>query len=130
MLLHVTTLFALPLILIWFILWVRVVKCRAAHKISVGDGGFADLLLRIRHHGNFIEYVPFVLILMVLAELQNASHTWLYAAGALLVLGRVVHPFGLKTDIPDHPLRYVSNSSNWLAVAILGVALIRIVTGF
>jgi uncharacterized protein len=127
--LYITTLYALPLILIWFILWVRVAKSRAEHKVSIGDGGSKDLLLRIRHHGNFIEWVPFVLILMALAELQGAPHTWIYAAGALLVLGRVVHPFGLKADIPDDPLRYISNSSNWLAVAILGVALIRIVSG-
>ncbi len=127
--LFITTAYALPLVLIWFILWVRVAKSRAAHKISIGDGGFVDLHLCIRHHGNFIEWVPFVLILMVLAELQSAPHTWLYAAGGLLVLGRVVHPLGLKVETPDHPLRYISNSSNWLAVAILGVALIRIVTG-
>jgi uncharacterized protein len=127
--LYITTLYALPLILIWFILWVRVAKSRAEHKVSIGDGGSKDLLLRIRHHGNFIEWVPFVLILMALAELQGAPHTWIYAAGALLVLGRVVHPFGLKADIPDDPLRYVGNGSNWLAVAVLGVALIRIVSG-
>ena len=127
--LHITTLYALPLILIWFILWVRVAKSRARLKTSIGDGGSKELLLCIRHHGNFIEWVPFTLILMVLAELQGAPHSWLYTTGALLLLGRAVHPFGLNAEIPDHPLRYISNSSNWLAVAILGVALIRIATG-
>ncbi len=127
--LHITTLYALPLILIWFILWVRVAKSRGEHKVSIGDGGSKELLLCIRHHGNFVEWVPFTLILMVLAELQGAPHSWLYAAGALLLLGRVLHPIGLNAEIPDHPLRYISNSSNWLAVAILGVALIRIATG-
>jgi uncharacterized protein len=127
--LYITTLYALPLILIWFILWVRVAKSRGEHKVSIGDGGSKELLLRIRHHGNFIEWVPFTLILMMLAELQGAPHSWLYVAGALLLLGRVLHPFGLKADIPDYTLRYVSNSANLLAVAILGVALVRIVTG-
>ena len=128
--LYITTLYALPLILIWFILWVRVAKSRATHNVSIGDGGSKELLLCIRHHGNFIEWVPFTLILMVLAELQGTAHSWLYAAGALLLLGRVVHPFGLKAEIPDNPLRYLGNGSNLLAVAILGAALIRIVAGF
>ena len=129
MALSVTTLFALPLILIWIILWMRVTMIRSENKISVGDGNLPALLLRIRQHGNFIEWVPFVLILMILAELQAAPHSWLYVAGGLLVLGRAAHPFGLKADNAGHPLRYVGNVSNLLAVVILAIALIRIVTG-
>ena len=127
--LYITTLYALPLILIWFILWVRVAKSHATHNVLIGDGGSKELLSCIRHHGNFIEWVPFMLILMMLAELQGAPQSWLYAAGGLLLLGRVVHPFGLKPENPGHSLRYVGNGSNWLAVAILGAALVRIVTG-
>ncbi len=48
---------------------------------------------------------------------------------ALLVIGRLAHPFGLKADNAGHPLRYVGNGTNMLAVAILGVALARIATG-
>ncbi len=93
------------------------------------DAGSADLLLKIRRHGNFIEWVPFVLLLMILAEAQGAGRLWLQAAGALLLIGRIAHPFGLKIDNPGHPLRYVGNGTNILAVAILFIALARIVTG-
>ena len=128
--LSVTTLYVLPLIIIWFILWMGVTSSRPTFKTSIGDGGSNDLLLKIRRHGNFIEWVPFVLILMVLAEAQGTGSTWLHAAGALLVIGRIAHPFGLKIDNGAHPLRYVGNSANLLSVAILLVALVRIVTGF
>jgi hypothetical protein len=125
--LPVTSAYALPLAAIWFALWMGVTAARPAYKASIGDAGSADLLLKIRRHGNFIEWVPFVLLLMVLAEAQGAGALWLHAAGALLLIGRLAHPFGLRIDDPGHPLRYVGNGSNILAVVILVVALSRIV---
>lgn len=128
--LPITTLTALPLILIWAPLWMSVTASRGPANCSIGDGGDRGLLLKIRRHGNFIEWVPFVLILMVLAEAQGASSSYLYTAGALLVIGRLAHPFGLKADNANHPLRYVGNGTNILAVFVLLIALLRIATGF
>ena len=127
--LSITTLYVLPLIALWFVLWVRVASARASANCSIGDNGDKALLHTIRLHGNFIEWVPFVLVLMILAEAQGAGAGWLHAAGALLLLGRLAHPFGLKIDNAAHPLRYVSNGSNILAVAILAIALLRIASG-
>lgn len=127
--LSITTLYALPLIVLFFPLWIAVSSVRAKLNCSIGDNGDKNLLLVIRRHGNFIEWVPFVLVLMMLAEAQGAGSTWLHAAGTLLVIGRLAHPFGLKADNAAHPLRYVGNGTNMLAVAILGVALARIATG-
>ena len=129
MTLTVTTLYVFPLVLIWFVLWIGVTSARASLNTSIGDGGNLDLLLKIRRHGNFIEWMPLVLILMVLADAQGTGPIWLHAAGALLVIGRVVHAFGLKKDNAAHPLRYVGNTASLLSVAILLVALFRIVTG-
>jgi uncharacterized membrane protein YecN with MAPEG domain len=127
--LPITTTYALPLIVIWAILWMRVTATRSDSKTSIGDGGNPELLQKIRQHGNFIEWVPFVLVLMMLAEAQNAGKLWLHAAGALLLIGRIAHPFGLKIDNAAHPLRYVGNAPNLLAVVILAIALLRIATG-
>ena len=129
MTLAITTTYALPLIVIWFVLWIGVASARAGAKVSIGDGGNTALLLKIRRHGNFIEWVPFVLILMILAEAQGAGSLWLHGAGALLLIGRIVHPFGLKVENGEHPLRMAGNTANLLAVLVLAVALIRIVTG-
>jgi uncharacterized membrane protein YecN with MAPEG domain len=130
MTLTITTLYALPLIAIWFVLWIRVTSARSALNCSFGDGGDMKLLQKIRQHGNFIEWVPFTLILMVLAEAQGTGAAWLYAAGALLVIGRIAHPFGLRADTAGHPLRYVGNGTNVLAVFILAIALVRLASGF
>ncbi len=126
----VTTIYALPLIAIWFALWIGVTSTRSALQTSIGDAGDAELLLKIRRHGNFIEWVPFVLVLMILAEAQGAGAIWLHAAGSLLLIGRAAHPFGLKIGNAGHPLRYVGNGTNILAVVVLAITLLRIAIGF
>ena len=130
MTLTTTTLYAIALIPIWLVLWIRVTSIRSAIGCSIGDAGDMKLLQKIRQHGNFIEWVPLILLLMILAEAQGTDALWLHAAGALLVIGRLAHPFGLKIDNAGHPLRYVGNGTNILAVLVLTVALVRIVTGF
>jgi uncharacterized membrane protein YecN with MAPEG domain len=52
---------------------------------------------------------------MMLAEGMGTPAMWLHISGALLVIGRIAHPFGLKADTASHPLRYVGNSANLLA---------------
>lgn len=129
MLLTTTTLYALPLIVIWMTLFMRVTSFRSAIGCSIGDAGNVKLLQKIRQHGNFIEWVPMTLLLMVVAEAQGTDAIWMHTAGALLVIGRLAHPFGLKIDNAGHPLRYVGNGTNMLAVLVLAIALVRIVTG-
>lgn len=123
MALPTTTLYALPLILIFLILFFRVSARRSDLKVSIGDAGDAILHERIRQHGNFIEWVPLGLILMALAEASAANSIALHCAGGLMVLGRILHPFGLKAGNAAHPLRIVGNSMNLLSMAILFVLL-------
>ncbi len=127
--LPVTTLYALPLAVIFLGLFMNVTMARSKLSLSIGDGGNVDLHERIRKHGNFVEWVPMVLILMVLAEANGTGALWLHAAGALLTVGRVLHAIGLKADAPLNPLRIAGNSGGMLAVAILVIALVRSATG-
>lgn len=119
----VTPLYALPLALIFLILWFRVSSIRGALNLSFGDHGNIQLLQRIRQHGNFVEWVPMVLILMILAEGMGAPALYLHISGILLLIGRLAHPFGLKVDTAAHPLRYVGNGTNILATVNLMVCL-------
>lgn len=112
----VTPLYALPLALIYLVLWFRISSVRGANKISFGDGSNVELLRRIRQHGNFVEWTTFVLILMILAEGMGAPALYLHISGALLLIGRIAHPFGLGAiDHASHPMRYLGNSTNILA---------------
>jgi uncharacterized membrane protein YecN with MAPEG domain len=115
MVFETTPLYALPVAAIYLVLWFRVSSVRGANNISFGDGGNAVLLQRIRQHGNCAEWTTFVLILMMLAEGMGTPAAWLHVSGALLLIGRIAHPFGLKPDTAGHPLRYVGNGTNLLA---------------
>lgn len=115
MIFTVTPLYALPLAAIYLVLWFRVTSYRSVVGTSIGDGGNSTLLLRMRQHGNCSEWSSFILILMILAEGMNAPDLYLHISGALLLIGRIAHPFGLKIDNAAHPLRYVGNGTNILA---------------
>lgn len=84
-------------------LWLswRAGKIRVSDKISIGDGGNDLLRTRMRAHANFNEYVPIALVLMALIEIQTGAVTGLWVLGAILVLARVAHPFGMERPIPN-----------------------------
>jgi uncharacterized membrane protein YecN with MAPEG domain len=91
----VTPLYAGILALLFFVLSMRVVKLRG-HGASLGDGGNPALLRRIRAHGNFAEYVPFILLMMGMLELSHVSVYLLHALGATLVVARLLHGYALS----------------------------------
>ena len=97
---------------------------RARSHVSLGDGNDPELLEWIRRHGNFTEWVPIILVLMALAELQGAGRNWLHIAGILLVFGRLVHPFGLFADRATTFGRIAGNSA-CLAVTVLALTMRR-----
>ena len=121
--LTITAVYALPLAAIYLILWFRVTQMRAALGISIGDAGNPALHERIRCHGNFVEWVPMVLILMIIAESLGADALYIHITGVLLVIGRLAHPFGLKAAQATHVLRIVGNSANILATLNVMVCL-------
>ena len=87
----VTALTAMLLVPLLMRLAIGVIRKRKEHQVAVGTGNHADLEVAIRAHGNFIEYVPFVLVLLLCAEV-NASPLWLTVpAGMALVAGRWIH---------------------------------------
>jgi uncharacterized protein len=78
-------------------LWlaVRISQVRGAASIFVGDGGDDRLVRRMRAQLNFAEYVPLILVLLALVELAAGSTVWLWGVGAALILGRILHAFGM-----------------------------------
>lgn len=89
---------AATLINIW--LAVRVSTVRKTHNIWLGDGGNAAVIARTRAHTNFVEYAPFVLILIALIELATGASLWLWGLGAWFVLARLSHGIGMDTTAP------------------------------
>jgi uncharacterized membrane protein YecN with MAPEG domain len=67
-------------------------------SISLGDGGDPELLVAMRRHMNFVEYVPLALLLMALVELNGGSKTLIHGLGAVLLAARLLHPFGIDAN--------------------------------
>jgi uncharacterized membrane protein YecN with MAPEG domain len=97
--------------LLLFALSLQVSLWRSRARIWRGDGGDAELARWIRVQGNFIEYVPLVLLLLALLEISGAPRAWLLAGGSALFVGRVLHAWGL------------SRPSGGLIGRIVGIAL-------
>ena len=119
----ITSLYAVPLGLMGFGLTAHVIMLRVKTGVSIMDGGNIHLAERIRRHGNFMENVPLVLLLMALAELNGVGSMWLHASGALLIIGRLLHAAGLKHDQPTAIGRTTGISITILAglTAIVGI---------
>jgi hypothetical protein len=98
----VTALTAGLLALFYIVLSARVIRLRTQNSISLGDGGNEALLRAVRGHGNFAEYAPIGVLLLLIAELQTANHFLLVALAAALFLGRICHgyAFGFTASSP------------------------------
>jgi hypothetical protein len=88
---------AAAIINLW--LGVRTSAMRVGKKILHGDGGDPLLLQRMRAQANFVEYTPFVLILIAAIEMTGKGGRWLAIVGSIYMLARVAHGFGMdRTD--------------------------------
>lgn len=122
----ITGFYAALLALLALILAGRVVRRRGQIRIGVGDGGDADLMLRQRVHGNLLEYVPLALLLLLLVELAQAPAWTVHLFGATLLLGRLLHAWGLAHSAGTSFGRFVGTALTWLVMlAMIGLLLGR-----
>ena len=122
MVISVTPIYAGLFALFFVFLSTRVIGMRRAAQVGLGDGGNRLLLRRLRAHGNFAEYVPFVLVLMALAELQGAPAWTLHVIGAMLVAGRVLHAYGVSREPERYGFRVTGMSLTFAALITGGLA--------
>jgi uncharacterized membrane protein YecN with MAPEG domain len=94
---------------------------RGKKNIPLGDGGDRELLLAMRRHSNFVEYVPLALILIGLLELNHVRPTALHTLGAALVIARVSHAVGMKPDKMQVPGRFIGASLTALVIVVASV---------
>jgi len=92
---YVTAFYAALLAALFLVLSVRVIGWRREKRVEIGDGGERELLRRMRVHANFAEYVPYALLLMALSESMTPPRPLLHLLGVLLVIGRLLHAYGL-----------------------------------
>ncbi len=92
---------------------------KAGASVLYGEPVNQELAVRVRAHQNFLEYVPMMLIMMGMIEINGGSRTFLGIVGLLLVIARIAHVVGLKYDNMAHKGRFIGAA---------GTALITLVT--
>jgi uncharacterized protein len=114
---RVTALYAGLNALILLVLAVRVARQRGISKVGIGTGGDAALERASRVHGNAVENIPIVLILLGLAEACGSSIVLLHGIGIALTLGRLLHAWGLTRSPNESFGRAAGMTLTWLALA-------------
>lgn len=101
----VTSIIASVLTIIFINLSFSVISLRRKNKVGLGTGGYLDLERAIRAQGNFVEYVPFGIILIAILELNGAPWRLVLVPGVALIIGRLIHAKGIRTPPPDFSKR-------------------------
>lgn len=108
--------------LIILILALLVSRARRTHGVPLGDGGNTAVLRAQRAHGNAIEYVPIVLVLLLTLASLKASIWLIHAIGAMLVIGRIFYAIGLHQSAGLSVGRGLGMALTWLALLVAAVA--------
>ncbi len=120
----ITLTYAAILSLIFVGLSLRVVAGRFKTKTSFGDGGDADLNVRIRTHSNFAEYIPLALILLMGVETYEYPRLVIHIFGTLLILSRLSHAYGLSKNNGLNPARPAGMITTFLVMAVSAIMIL------
>lgn len=112
---------------LYIFLSVRVIRIRRQERIAVGEGGNMRLRRAIRVHANFAEYVPLALILVAFVEMQQSTALLVHALCLSLVIGRVIHAYGVSQEKEDYTLRVAAMA---LTFATIGGSALRLLGSF
>jgi len=94
--LQVTGLYTAILAVIMVFLAYRTAKGRGKLKVNLGTGNDPEMEKKVRAFGNFIEYVPMLILLMAVSEMQGLASYYLHAFGIATILARVLHAIGIS----------------------------------
>lgn len=121
----ITPIYAGLLGILLLVLSYLVSRLRRRNRISIGDGGLPSLTAAIRVQGNFTEYVPLAVILLLILELMGLPAWLLHAIGIALVLGRLLHAQGLCSNPGGKSFgRITGILLTWISILVASLALV------
>ncbi len=118
--------------LMYAVLTLIVVILRLRHDIPYGDAGNDLLMHAVRAHGNFIEYVPLILILSALLESTGYQGIPVHGMLGFLLLARFSHATAmfLYTGSGMYRLTRVFGAlTTWIVLVLVSVLLLGQVFG-
>jgi len=121
----ISAIYASVLAIVFVILSYRVARRRVSSQVGLGTGDNRELERLIRIQGNFAEYVPLALLLLVIYEMGGGPAWAIHLAGAALLIARLLHAAGLTRSSGRTTGRFTGIIATWLV--ILGLALVNLV---
>ena len=122
--LQITAIYASLLAFIFVRLSTNVIKLRRQYKISLGHKNHKDLEQAIRAHANFIEYVPFGLILLSCLEVNKIHPVIVFLLGGLLLVGRFLHAKSFTMPNIDQSKRVQGMKFTFWSIRLMAAMLI------
>lgn len=107
------------------LLGLNVSRLRVKAGVGVGSGDDPRLERAIRAHGNNTEYVPGLLIGLVLLALLQFPAWFLHTVGGVLFVARILQAHGIQQIGDDVPVtRAAGNLVTWLLYLVTVVVLL------
>jgi len=125
--LKIIPLYSALLALFYVYLSARTIGVRRNAKISIGDGGDDSMLRAMRMHANFAEYAPITLLLLAFVEIQGGPSWMLHALGALLLIARLSHAYGISSVQAPGKFRVAGMVGTFTTIVIAALWLINTV---
>ncbi|GAA0779458.1 glutathione metabolism protein [Roseibium denhamense] len=122
MTLVITPFYASILALLYIALSIRVIRARFQRRISLGDNGDQAMLKPMRVHANFAEYTPLAIILIAFFELQGGTAWLIHGLGALFLIGRISHAYGVLSERAINPFRSGGMACTFFVLAVAALA--------
>ena len=122
----ISLLYAGILGILYLLLSVNVINLRRKKLTGLGHSTDPNcpLFRSVRIHGNFNEYIPFILLLLVLDEVTGRNKLVLHFLGSLLVLGRIGHFIGITKSHKTSAGRFLGTIITYGCLVTLSVFLI------
>jgi len=118
----ITPIYGSFLALLVVMLAYRVTKFRQKEKIDLGDSsGTNAIKCAVRAHGNAVENIPVGIVLLLILELNYLTPWLLHFFGLMLVIGRVMHAWGLSASSGPSKARLYGTLFTWLTLILMVV---------
>ena len=127
MTLTIIPVFAATFAVFFVLLSSNVIRARRQHKVGIGTGRNKSVERAIRVHANFAEYVPFALLLITLLELNKASGLPLIGMCSVLLVGRLVHAYGVSMENERFIYRVIGMAMTFIVILIAAFANVAMV---
>ena len=122
----VTALYTAILVLIMVFLAYKTSSRRMEAKISLGTGNDDVMECRSRAFGNFVEFVPMMIILMAIIEIQGQQAVYVHILGITTVIARIFHAMGITGFLKAVNGRFIGSLLTYLMLMVGGFFLLYI----